>query len=440
VGAAGSRTSLLLALTLGLVAVVAAVITPNGAAAALIPVAVMVALRLGRLPSTLLMPVAFAASAGSMLALTGSPVNVIVSEAAADAGVGAFGFFSFALVGLPLAAGTIAISLLLGPRLLPLRRARSIPPDLSRHAHTLLDEYRLDGDDVAPGLFTRESGVAEVVVRPRSELVGAEVFPGMVTDSGDLLVLAIRRGGDAVEGEARVAVGDALLLRGTWAALDDRIDAREVLVVDPPQSVRSQAVPLGPGAKRALGVLAGMVALLASGAVPAAIATLLAAGAMVVLRVVSAEQAYRAVSWGTVILIGGMISVSTAIASSGAGERIADGLVDTVGEAGPSALLAGLFVLTAVFGQLISNTATALIVVPIAVSAAAELHVSPRPVLMSVAVAAAASFLTPVATPANLMVMGPGGYRFGDYWKLGLCLMALFFVVATFLVPVFWGW
>ena len=94
--------------------------------------------------------------------------------------------------------------------------------------------------------------------------------------------------------------------------------------------------------------------------------------------------------------------------------------------------------LTAVLGQLISNMATALIVIPIAVSAAAELGVSPKPVLMGVAVSAAAAFLTPVATPANLMVMEPGGYRFGDYWKLGLPLLVLFGVVAVLLVPVFW--
>jgi di/tricarboxylate transporter len=118
---------------------------------------------------------------------------------------------------------------------------------------------------------------------------------------------------------------------------------------------------------------------------------------------------------------------------------IADGLVGVIGDAGPYALLAGLFVLTAILGQLISNTATALIVIPIAVVAAKEIGVSPRPVLMSVAVAAAAAFLTPVATPVNLMVMGPGGYRFGDYWKLGLPLMLWLLVVATFLVPVFWS-
>jgi len=96
-------------------------------------------------------------------------------------------------------------------------------------------------------------------------------------------------------------------------------------------------------------------------------------------------------------------------------------------------------VLTAVLGQLISNMATALIVIPVALSAAAEMDVSAKPVLMAVAVSAAAAFLTPVATPANLMVLGPGGYRFGDYWKLGLPLLALFGVVAVLLVPVIWS-
>ena len=124
---------------------------------------------------------------------------------------------------------------------------------------------------------------------------------------------------------------------------------------------------------------------------------------------------------------------------TGAAGQLADRLVDVVGDAGPHALLLGLFLLTAVLGQLISNMATALIVIPIALSAAADMDVSAKPVLMAVAVSAAAAFLTPVATPANLMVLGPGGYRFGDYWKLGLPLLALFGVVAVLLVPVIWS-
>ena len=138
------------------------------------------------------------------------------------------------------------------------------------------------------------------------------------------------------------------------------------------------------------------------------------------------------------ILVGAMMPLSTAITETGAAKLLAEGLIVVVGGFGPRALLAGLFVLTAVLGQVISNTATALIIIPISVVAAIEMGLSPQPVLMCVAVAAAAAFLTPVATPTNLMVMEPGGYRFGDYWKFGLPMMLWFFVVAVGLVPVIW--
>ena len=156
-------------------------------------------------------------------------------------------------------------------------------------------------------------------------------------------------------------------------------------------------------------------------------------------NVLTVEQCYRAISWTTVILVAGMIPLSTAMTQTGAAAKLADQLVNIVGDAGPHALLLGLFLLTVILGQLISNMATALIVIPVAISAAGDMDVSAKPVLMCVTVAAAASFLTPVATPANLMVMGPGGYRFGDYWKLGLPLIVLFGAVSILLVPVFWS-
>ncbi len=292
---------------------------------------------------------------------------------------------------------------------------------------------------MADRVLTRRSGVAEVVILPRSEFVGDRVFPGMVTESGDLVVLAVQRNGEDVGPEdTTLAIGDTLLLQGTWDALDRNLVDPGVLVVDAPEHIRRQAVPLGPGAKRAIGVLAGMVVPLSTGLVPAAVAGLLAGCAMVLLRVLTVEQAYRGISWTTVVLVGGMISLSTAMVETGTAETLADGLVRIVGDAGPYALLLGLFLLTGTLGQLISNMATALIVIPIAISAAADMNVSAQPVLMAVAVSAVASFLTPVATPANLMVMEPGGYRFGDYWKLGLPLLVLFGAVAVLLVPNFW--
>jgi len=515
----GTGRSRLITLTMLMVAALTALISVNGAVAALLPVVVVMAVRLGRSPSQLLMPLVFGAHAGSMLALTGTPVNVIVSEAAVSAGEAGFGFFEFALAGIPLLVGSIAVVVLFGGKLLPHRTAKVIPPDLSRHARTLVEQYRLDdgaawlrvregsplvgrprteldladypglmltgvqatagtperpgervlaagdtivvrGDaeqvaalasdldlairetpetDISDKLLNRGTGLAEVVVPPRSELVGSPVFPGMVTDSGDLVILAVQRGGEELgPGETVLAVGDTLLLQGTWGALDERLASPEVLVVNSPDVVRRQAVPLGAGAKRALVVLAAMVVALATGIVPAAVAGLGAACALVLLGVVTTEGAYRSISWTTVVLVAGMLPLSTAMAQTGAANLIAEQLVSIVGGAGPYALLAGLFVLTVIFGQLISNMATALIVIPIALAAAGDLGLSVRPILMSVTIAAAAAYLTPVATPVNMMVMGPAGYEFADYWKLGLPLVGVSFVVSVLLVPLIW--
>jgi len=461
---AGQGRSRLVLFTMLLVAALTAVISVNGAVAALLPVVVVIAVRTGRAPSQLLMPLVFGAHAGSMLTLTGTPVNVIVSNYALELTGHGFGFFEFALAGIPLLLGAIAVVLLLGPRLLPERKPRAMPADLSRHARTLVDQYGLADSDVArrvvadaagasdPGtgtvsthldlataLVNRSSGIAEVMIPPRSPLIGETAFPGMVTESGDVVVLAVARGGEELgPREIRLAAGDILLLQGTWDAIEAHAGDRRVLAVDAPEVVRRQAVPLGRGAGRAIAILVGMIVALATGIVPSAVAGLVAAGLLVLLRVLSVEAAYRGISWTTVVLVAGMIPLSTAMTQTGAAGVIADALVAVVRPLGPTALLAGLFLVTAVFGQLISNMATALIVIPIALAAAADLGVDVRPVLMSVTIAASAAYLTPVATPVNLMVMGPAGYRFGDYWKLGLPLLGVTFVVAVLVVPLIW--
>ncbi len=435
---AGSSPRRLLVLMMLMCAALTAMISVNGAVAALLPVVVVTAVRLGMPPSRLLMPLAFSAHAGSMLALTGSPVNVIVSEAAHEAGSGYFGFFEYAVAGLPLLVGTVAIVVLLGRRLVPDRTPRYMSRDFSDHARTLLGHYGLD-DAATDPLYDRGGGVMEVVIPPRSAFIGDHVFPGMATESGDLVVLAVRRDGEELgRNETTLVVGDTLLLRGSWDALSTHVVDPDVLVVDSPDEVRRQAVPFGPGARRTTVILVVMVALLATGAVPPAVASLLAAGALVLTRVVTLEQSYRSISWTTVVLVAGMIPLSTAMTVSGAADDLADALVSVVGDSGPYPLLIALFVLTAVLGQLISNTATILVVIPVALAAAAELDVSSQPVLMSVNVVASAALLTPVATPANMMVMGPAGYRFSDYSRLGLPLLAWYFVVAIGIVPLVW--
>lgn len=438
---AGAGRTRLLIFTMLMVALLTALISVNGAVAALLSMVVVVAVRLNHSPSQLLLPLAFAAHAGSLLALTGTPINVIASESLEEVTGERFAFFEFGLVGVPLLLGTMAIALFFGPRLLPHRVAKSVPADLSQHASTLINHYRLPDDHVAGELMTPDMGVAEVVVSPRSALVGDFVFPGMVTPSGDLVILAVqRRGDDLGPSGATLEAGDTLLVQGRWEALSRNVDGNpEVLAVDSLETVRRQAVPLGRKAREAIVILVAMVVLLALGVTSPAVVGLLAAGAMILSRVLSVEQAYRGISWTTVVIVGGMFPMSAALQQTGAADQMANALVDVVGGWGPRALLLGLFVMTAVLGQLISNTATALIVIPIALSAAAELDISAQPVLMSVTVACAAAFLTPVATPANMMVMGPGGYEFGDYWKLGLPMLLWFMVVAVFVVPLFWS-
>jgi di/tricarboxylate transporter len=427
-----SRSALLVVVGL-LVAVVTAFISVNGAVAALIPMVVVVALRARIPPSQMLLPLAFAAHAGSLLALTGTPVNIIVTELARDAGARPFGFFEFALTGLPLLAGTLVVILLFGRRLLPHRTPDRLPTDLSAQTSAWRTQYDLpDGTS----LTSPTRGFAEVVVAPRSSLIGLHLFPGMTTPSGDLVVEGLQRGGTDLTGrKQRLRAGDTLLLSGTWDDLEHHTSGPDVVVVTPPAELR-RGVPLGKGAKRSIAVLLAMVVLLATGVLPAAIAGLLAAVALILMGVVTPAQAYRSISWTTVVLIAGMIPLSTAFVTTGTADLLADELLRLTGDVSPTAALLVICLLTVVLGQLISNAATVLIVAPVAIAVADDLGVSVLPFLMALAVAGAASFLTPVATPANTMVMEPGGYRFGDYWKLGLPLLLLYLVAAVFWVPV----
>ena len=510
---AGTGRIGLLVAVMALSAVLSAVITPNGAVAAMLPVVVAAARRAGIRPSALLMPVAFAASAGALLTLSGSVVNVLVSEAAQDVTGHSLGFFEFAIAGVPLLVGSVLVAVVAG-RLIPQRESGSIGADFGDHLDTLVEHYHLetgffrlrvssqsavvgaaaglDGDGVRvfgvqdahgtpvslerecePGdvlvatgsaaaitrlaerhhleldatplthrtrtaLLNEHVGLAEVVVAPRSALLDEVFFPGLVR--GAVTVLGVRRlGKDTGAERVRLKEGDGLLLHGTWESIAALETDDDVLVVDSPDQVRQQVAPLGAPAWRAGIVLVAMVVLLASQAVPPAVAGLLAAVAMVLTRVVNVPQAFRAISWDTVVLIGGLIPLSVAIRESGAAEMIADRIVDVAGGLAPVVTLLIVFAVTAVLGQVVSNTATALVMLPIVLAVAADVGLDPRVALMTLAVAAGASLLTPIATPANMMIMTPGGYRFADYRAFGGATMIVWLVVAVLLVPVVWS-
>lgn len=424
---------LLTCLVILVVAVLSALISVNGAVAALLPVVVVVSSRAKIVPARLLVPLAFGAHSGALMTLTGSPVNVLLSEVKYEETGTQFGFFEFAWVGIPLFIGSVLIAMLFSNKLIPARTPEVLTRDLSDQVRILRDEYPIDELRV-----DANEGVAEVIVAPRSGLDGGAAFPGMVTDSGDLVIAAIRRGDDHLEGTVTLQAGDILLLQGTWDALDQNLRDPDVVVIDQPDAIRRQAAPLGWRAWTALAILASMVTLLAGGWLPPAVTGLLAAAAMVLTGVVTVQRAHRSIVWTTLLLVAGMIPMSTAITQTGAAAAIANALVSLVGGAGPTVALLALAIVALVFGQLISNTATALVIAPIAVSVAASMHVSPTPFLMGMVVVCAAAFLTPVATPANLMVMGPSGMKFGDYWKIGLPFALLYLVIGVFYVPLIW--
>ena len=310
---------------------------------------------------------------------------------------------------------------------------------LAGDMHLAIREPNAETGSIADTLFNRSSGLAEIVIPPRSALIGQTVFPGMTTHDGDLIILGIQRGGYDVESNiTQLLIGDHLLLQGTWEALDKHLSDPQVLVVDSPEVVRRQAVALSRGAYEAIGILIVLVVLLTTNAVPPAIAAVLCAGAMVVMRVITLPQLYRGVDWNTCILIGGLIPMATAMTNTGLAGLIGDHVIQLVGAGGPRAVLAGLFIVSTALTQVISNTSAALVMIPIATATAGELSVSPLPLLIAVAMGSGAAHLTPMSTPVNLVTYGPGAYEFGDYWKLGMLVLLWSLLVAAFIAPLYW--
>jgi di/tricarboxylate transporter len=265
------------------------------------------------------------------------------------------------------------------------------------------------------------------------------------------MVLAVQRAGEEVRagpthraGEQEAAgpialmVGDHLLLQGTWQSLDKHLADPQVMVVDSPEVVRRQAIPLGHRAWEAIAVLVALVVMLVGNWFPAALVAVICSVALVLLRVLTVPQAYKGIDWNTCILVGGMIPLATAMRTTGAAELLADYLIHFVGALGPRAILAGLFLVTFALTSVMSNTAAALVMLPIAVATGVEMGVSPMALIIGVTVGAHAALLTPVATPVNLMVVGPGAYKFGDYWKYGLPIGMWWLVVVAFIVPLYW--
>ena len=285
----------------------------------------------------------------------------------------------------------------------------------------------------------KELGLAEVMMTPKSSLIGNSLIDLNFRQHHNLTVLGVKRMGKLLEEDfsnLALEFGDTLLVAGAWkdiALLQEVSD--DFLILDLPKEME-EVSPNKEKAPYALGILGAMLLLMTFNIVPSVTAVLLAALAMVITGALSMNDAYRSLNAQSLVLIAGMLPMAIALDKTGGVLYIANALVNGLGEYGPFALMAGLFVLTSVFSQFISNTATTVLVAPIAVAAASALDVSVYPILMTVAIAASTAFATPVASPVNTLVLGPGGYKFIDYVKMGVPLQIIVMIITLFAVPV----
>ena len=285
----------------------------------------------------------------------------------------------------------------------------------------------------------REIGVVEAMVPPDSALVGATPLGARFRSVHGLTVLGIRRGCTPLQGpvaETEMRAGDTLLLAGPWREIRRLSERRRDLVaLDLPEEA-DDYVPERRRAPQAVAVLVAVVVVMAAGLLPNAQAALIGCVALGLFGIVDMQSAYRAVNWQTLILIAGMLPFALALQRAGGVDLAAGAVLDLLGEGHPRVLLAALFVATTTLSLFISNTATAVLMGPVALAIAEGLGASPYPFAMCVALAASTAFMTPVSSPVNMLVMGPGGYRFTDFVRIGTPFTLVTLIVSVTLLPV----
>ncbi|MGY0994369.1 SLC13 family permease [Klebsiella pneumoniae] len=282
-------------------------------------------------------------------------------------------------------------------------------------------------------------GMAEVALIPDSEMIGKTVREIAFRTRFGLNIVGMKRDGKAMDGsvvDEPLQLGDILLVVGNWrqiALLAKR--GRDFVVLNMPVEV-DDASPAHSQAPHAIFCLVLMVALMLTDEIPNPIAAIIACLLMGKFRCVNAESAYKAIHWPSIILIVGMMPFALALQKTGGVDLVVKGLMDVAGGEGPYLMLGCLFMMCAAIGLFISNTATAVLMAPIALAAAKSMGVSPYPFAMVVAMAASAAFMTPVSSPVNTLVLGPGKYSFSDFVKIGVPFTILVMVVCVLLIPV----
>lgn len=304
-----------------------------------------------------------------------------------------------------------------------------------------LASLKLEALPLRGNYFTDQShdlGMAEVLITPDSELVGKSVIDCEFRSKYRINVIGLRRNRSPITSghlDEKLRAGDTLLVIGNWRNIRELQKRKHhFLVLSLPAEI-DQVAPESQRAFSAIACLAIMMLLMITGWVPNALAALIACLLLGLTRCLDLESAYRSIPWPSLILIVGMMPFSAALQKTGGVDLAVNGLLHLFGGAEPRLLLGALFVLTAVIGLFISNTATAVLMAPIALNSAAAIGASPYPFVMTVALAASAAFMTPVSSPVNTLVMVPGGYRFGDFVRIGVPFALVVLVIAVLLVP-----
>ncbi len=282
-------------------------------------------------------------------------------------------------------------------------------------------------------------GAVEVLISPRASVVGRSLREINFRQKFGVAVLAIMREGEPILRGVKntpLRFGDTLLVHGPRSRIRLLNRERDFIVLEEPGYLGEIGVPeKAPWALLGMGIMlltAGM------GVLHIAAAALLGALVMILSGALKIEDGYQAIEWKAVVMVGGMLSLGAALGTTGAADLISRSFLHLLQPFGPMGVLAGFFLVSMLFSQILSGAATTVLMAPIVLSTAAQLHVSAYPLVMILVLGTSCAFLTPVGHPVNVFVMGPGGYKFGDYSKIGLCLTAIVFALAMGLAPLFW--
>lgn len=299
---------------------------------------------------------------------------------------------------------------------------------LELHAEFKLRDETLQDEDMV---------LVQALISPQSQLIGRTLKNIYFRHRYNALVLAIHRRGALLREQlnaVRMELGDALLVMVAKKDIDELRSTDDLIILGEVQepSLHRRKVPI------ALATVAAVVGLAATGAMPILVSAILGCVIMVLSRCISLEDAYKAVDWKVIFLLAGILPLGIAMEKTGAAAWLAANAIGLAGELGPVAVLAALYLLTAILTEGMSNNAAAVLLAPIAIATATQLGIDPKPLLMAVTFAASTSFATPIGYQTNAMVYNVGGYRYVDFLKVGVPLNLLFWVLAVIFIPVFW--